>query len=90
MHAEVSPGEGPFPASDGYEEPTPGIAGWWASVKETGSGAMGFREERIAENEAVVREINEMIQQTHDPLPTVRSCTSSANVDMRRASPLLP
>jgi hypothetical protein len=38
-------------------------------VKETGSGAMGFREERIAENEAVVREINEMIQQTHEPAP---------------------
>jgi hypothetical protein len=62
MHAEVSPGEGPSSASDGYEERTPGIAGWWASVKETGSGAMGFREERIAE-------INEMIQQTHEPAP---------------------
>jgi len=26
---------------------------------------MGFREERIAENEAVVREINEVIRQAH-------------------------
>jgi hypothetical protein len=28
---------------------------------------MGFREERIAKNEAVVREINELIQPPHEP-----------------------
>jgi hypothetical protein len=28
---------------------------------------MGFREERIAKNEAVVREINELIQTPHEP-----------------------
>jgi hypothetical protein len=38
-------------------------------VKESRSSAMSFREERIAENEAVVREINEMIQQTHESAP---------------------
>ena len=30
---------------------------------------MGFREERIAKNEAVVREINEQIDQSRDSLP---------------------
>jgi hypothetical protein len=30
---------------------------------------MGFREERIAENEAVFREINEMIQRAHTSAP---------------------
>jgi hypothetical protein len=32
---------------------------------------MGFREERIAENEAVVREINEMIRQAHGSAPDI-------------------
>jgi hypothetical protein len=32
---------------------------------------MGFREERIAENEAVVREINEMILQAHESAPDI-------------------
>jgi hypothetical protein len=32
---------------------------------------MAFREERIAENEAVVREINEMIQQAHGSAPDI-------------------
>jgi hypothetical protein len=30
---------------------------------------MGFREERIARNEAVVREINEEVEQGHESLP---------------------
>ena len=30
---------------------------------------MGFREERIAKNEAVVREINEEVEQSHESLP---------------------
>jgi hypothetical protein len=32
---------------------------------------MAFREERIAENEAVVREINEMILQAHESAPDI-------------------
>jgi hypothetical protein len=32
---------------------------------------MGFREERIAENEAVVREINEMIRSAHESAPDI-------------------
>jgi hypothetical protein len=32
---------------------------------------MGLREERIAENEAVVREINEMIRQAHGSAPDI-------------------
>jgi hypothetical protein len=48
-----------------FEEPIPGIAGL-ASVKDSRSSAMGFREDRIAENEAVVREINEMIRSAHE------------------------
>ena len=32
---------------------------------------MAFREERIAENEAVVREINEMIQSAHESAPDI-------------------
>jgi hypothetical protein len=38
-------------------------------LKEKRSSAMGFREERIAKNEAVVREINELIQPAHEPAP---------------------
>jgi hypothetical protein len=34
-----------------------------ASLKEKRSAALGFREERIAKNEAVVRQINEEIEQ---------------------------
>jgi hypothetical protein len=45
---------------------TPDIAGL-TSLKENRSSAMGFREERIAKNEAVVREINELIQPPHEP-----------------------
>jgi hypothetical protein len=37
------------------------------SLREKRSSAMGFREERIAKNEAVVREINELIQPSHEP-----------------------
>jgi hypothetical protein len=32
---------------------------------------MGFREDRIAENEAVVREINEMIRSAHESAPDI-------------------
>jgi hypothetical protein len=38
-------------------------------LKENRSSVMSFREERIAKNEAVVREINEVIQQTHESAP---------------------
>ena len=37
------------------------------TLKENRSSAMSFREERIAKNEAVVREINELIQPPHEP-----------------------
>jgi hypothetical protein len=41
------------------------------SLKVSESRAMGFREERIAENEAVVREINEMIRSAHESAPDI-------------------
>ncbi|HEX5902374.1 MAG TPA: hypothetical protein VF028_04580 [Actinomycetota bacterium] len=42
----------------------------WSAIQERdGSTVMGFREERIAKNEAVAREINEQIDQTHESLP---------------------
>jgi hypothetical protein len=61
-------GESLFSASGEFEGRTPGIAGL-TSLKESGSSAMGFREERIAKNEAVVRRINEVIQQAHESAP---------------------
>lgn len=41
------------------------------SLEENRSRAMDFREERIAKNEAVVREINEVIQQAHESAPDI-------------------
>jgi hypothetical protein len=60
----------PFSCKCGFEGLTPGIAGL-TSLKVSGSRAMGFREERIAENEAVVREINEMIRSAHESAPDI-------------------
>jgi hypothetical protein len=40
-------------------------------LKENRSSVMGFREERIAKNEAVVREINESIQQANESAPDI-------------------
>jgi hypothetical protein len=58
----------PFRASGEFEGLTPGIEGL-TSLKENRSSVMGFREERIAKNEAVVREINESVQQAHASAP---------------------
>jgi hypothetical protein len=44
-----------------------GIAGL-TSLKGSRNTAMSFREERIAKNEAVVREINEVIDETRESL----------------------
>jgi hypothetical protein len=68
MHPEVQPGESPLSASRGFDGTDSGIAGL-TSLMENRNGAMDFRQERIAKNEAVVREINEAVQQTHESAP---------------------
>jgi hypothetical protein len=52
----------------GFRGATSGIR--WSGIQERyGSIVMGFREERIAKNEAVAREFNERIDQSHESLP---------------------
>jgi hypothetical protein len=68
VNPETEPGGEPFQQVAGLRRRRWVLAGL-IPLKESGSIAMSFREERIARNEAVVREINEEVEQSHESLP---------------------